>query len=192
MAVSKITEDPIYAESPGGPPRKRGGGGTTWVLVVAVSLLVIALPTMVILFFGLLPSVVAFIIDRTKGKSAAITVTGINLIGVFPFVMDLWKGGNTFDQALDMLDIFTMLVMYSAAGMGWLLFMTTPVIISSFVMVLQQRKIANLRKQQKELIEEWGPEVAALTEGFDDTVGIIPHALPGGAAGANDGSAPPP
>ena len=190
--MSKITEDPIYAGEAARPPRKRGGGGMTWVLVVTASLLVIALPTMIILFFGLLPSVVAFIIDRTKGKSAAITVSGVNLIGVFPFIMDLWKGGNTFDQAINMLDIFTMLIMYSAAGMGWLLFMTTPVIISSFVMVLQQRKIANLRKQQKDLIEEWGPEVAALTEDFDSAGGIILHTLPGGATEQNDGSMPPP
>lgn len=194
--MSKITENSVHTEMPQGPTKRRGGSNTTWVLVVAVSLLVIALPTMVVLFFGMLPSVVAFVIDRTKGRSAAITVTGINLIGVFPFIMDLWKGGNTFDQALNMLDIFTMLIMYSAAGMGWLLFMTTPAIISSFVMVLQQRKIANLRGQQKDLIEEWGPDVAALTEGFGEAGGITPHTSPGNAPGnadeANDGSAPPP
>ncbi|MCK5546552.1 MAG: hypothetical protein KAI27_04200 [Rhodospirillaceae bacterium] len=190
--MSKITENYANTEMPGGPTQKRGGSNITWVLVVIASLLVIALPTMIILFFGMLPSVVAFIIDRTKGRSAAITVSGLNLIGVFPFIMDLWKGGNTFDQALNMLDIFTMLIMYSAAGMGWLLFMTTPTIISSFVMVLQQRKIASLRKQQKNLIEEWGPEVAALTEGFDETGSMAPHTLSGNAAEPTDGSVPPP
>ncbi len=188
--MSKITENSVHTEMSEGSTRRRGRSNTTWVLVIVASLLVIALPTMVILFFGMLPSVVAFIIDRTKGRSAAITVSGINLIGVFPFIMDLWKGGNTFDQALNMLDVFTMLIMYSAAGMGWLLFMTTPTIISSFVMVLQQRKIANLRGQQKNLIEEWGPEVAALTEGFDEMGGTMPHALPENASG--DGSVPPP
>ena len=174
--MTRITED--YSQSAQhqvGKPKSKGN--MTWVLIVAISLFVIALPTMIIVLFGMLPSMVALIIDRTKGKSAAFTVSAVNFIGVFPYIMDLWKGGNSFDQAINMLDIFTMLIMYSAAAMGWLLFMSAPAVISSFVMVLQQRKIANLRKQQKTLIEEWGPDVAALTEGFDDTGSKAPHEL---------------
>lgn len=174
--MAKITED--YSPQPNMPGAKRKiGGNTTWILVVAVTLFVIALPTMILLLFGMLPSMVALIVDRTKGKSAAFTVSAVNFIGVFPYIMDLWKGGNTLDQALGMLDIFTMLIMYSAAAMGWLLFMSAPQVISSFVLVLQQRKIASLRKQQKSLIEEWGPDVAALTEGFDETGSKAPHEL---------------
>ena len=179
--MAKITEDYSQHQQPQGG-KKRIGGNMTWVLVVAVTLFVIALPTMVLLLFGMLPSMVALIIDRSKGKSAAFTVGAVNFIGVFPYIMDLWKGGNTLDQALEMLDIFTMLVMYSAAAMGWLLFMSAPAVISSFVLVLQQRKIASLRKQQKSLIEEWGPDVAALTEGFDETGGKVPHELENSSA----------
>ena len=174
--MAKITEDYPHPQQPQGGKR-RIGSNITWVIVVAVTLFVIALPTMILLLFGMLPSMVALIIDRTKGKSAAFTVGAVNFIGVFPYIMDLWKGGNTLDQALGMLDIFTMLMMYSAAAMGWLLFMSAPAVISSFILVLQQRKIASLRKQQKSLIEEWGPDVAALTEGFDEAGSKAPHEL---------------
>jgi len=178
--VARITED--YSNAPQPQGKKRGlGGNASWILIVSVTLFVIALPTMILLLFGMLPSMVALIIDRSKGKSAASTVSAVNFIGVFPYIMDLWKGGNNIDQALGMLDIFTMLIMYSAAAMGWLLFMSAPPVISSFVMVLQQRKIANLRKQQKSLIEEWGPDVAALTEGFNEEGGKAPHDLQGNA-----------
>lgn len=177
--MANITDEPQEYGDPQPAPVKRGGKHT-WILVVFVTLVVIALPTMVILFIGMLPSMVALIIDRTKGKSATFCVTGINFIGVFPYIMDLWSGENSFDHALGMLDIFTMLIMYSAAGMGWIMFMTAPAIISSFVIVMQQKRIATLRGQQKELIEEWGPEVAALAEGFDELGGLIPHSMPGG------------
>lgn len=145
--------------------RQRGRSSLTWVLIVATFLLVIASPTMIILFFGLLPTVVAYIIDRTKGRTATFCVGGINFVGVFPYIITLWTDTNTVGAAMAFVsDIFVMLVMYSSAAFGWLLFLAMPTVVSSFVLVLQQRKVAQLRAEQKELIEEWGPEVAALVE----------------------------
>lgn len=145
--------------------RRRGRSNLTWILVVGAFLAVIAAPTMIILIFGLLPTVVAYIIDRSKQKSAAFSVFSINFIGVFPYVMDLWTDRNTVDAALTTVtDLFSMLVMYSAAAFGWLLFISMPPVIASFVTVMQQRKVAQLRAEQKDLIDEWGPDVAALVE----------------------------
>lgn len=145
--------------------RRRGRSNLTWMLVVGTFLLVIAAPTMIVLFFGMLPTLVAYIIDRSSQKSATFCVGAINLIGVFPYIIDLWIDLNTIDAALnDFTDLFAMLVMYSAAAFGWLLFMTMPAVVASFVTVLQQRKVAQLRGEQKELIDEWGAEVAALVE----------------------------
>lgn len=145
--------------------RRRGRSNLTWFLLTATFLLVLAGPTMIVIFFGMLPTLVAYIIDRTPQKSATFSVGSINFIGVFPYVLDLWGSMNTIDEALNMVtDLFSMLIMYSAAAFGWLLFMSMPAVVSSFVIVLQQRKVAQLRAEQKELIEEWGPEVAALVE----------------------------
>lgn len=146
--------------------RRRGRSNLTWMLVVGTFLLVIAAPTMIVTFFGMLPTLVAYIIDRSSQKSATFCVGSINFIGVFPYIMDLWFDLNTVDAALNFVtDLFAMLVMYSAAAFGWLLFMTMPTVVASFVTVLQQRKVAQLRGEQKKLIDEWGGEVAALVEG---------------------------
>ncbi|MFC1673655.1 hypothetical protein ACFL12_05830 [Pseudomonadota bacterium] len=145
--------------------RKRGRANLTWILLVLTFLTVLAGPTMIVLFFGMVPTLVAYITDSSKGKSAAITVGSINFIGVFPYVMDLWANINTFDAAFTTVsDFFALLVMYMAAAFGWFLFLGLPTIVSSFVIVMQQRKVAQLRGEQKELIEEWGPDVAALVE----------------------------
>lgn len=162
--------------------RRRGRSNLTWILVVATFLLVIAAPTMIVLFFGLLPTLVAYIIDRSEQKSATFCVGAINFIGVFPYVMDLWIDQNSIDAALNSVsDLFAMLVMYSAAAFGWLLFMAMPTVVASFVTVLQQRKVAQLRGEQKELIEEWGAEVAALVE--MDRAELREHHLEEGVSG---------
>lgn len=145
--------------------RRRGRSNLTWILLIATFFLVIASPTVIVLFFGLLPTLVAYIIDRSKGKAATFCVGGVNFVGVFPYIISLWTERNTVDAAMAIVsDLFVMLVMYSAAAFGWLLFLAMPTVVSSFVLVLQQRKVAQLRAEQKELIEEWGPEVAALVE----------------------------
>ncbi|MCW8916548.1 MAG: transposase family protein [Magnetovibrio sp.] len=145
--------------------RQRGRSYLTWVLLLLAFFAVIAGATLILIIIGMLPTIVAFIIDRSKGKTASICVGSINFIGVFPYILSLWSQFDQLDSAMAMVgDIFTLLVMYSAAAFGWLLFLTLPSIISSFVIVLQQRKVAQLRGEQKDLIEEWGEDVAAIVE----------------------------
>jgi len=137
----------------------------TWILLVGTFMVILAGPTMVLMFFGLLPTFVAYIIDRSEGKSAAFTVGSANFLGVFPFIVILWRGENSYTDALNITtELVSMLIMYSASAFGWLIFMALPTVISSFVLIMQQRKVAQLRGLQKELIEEWGASVAALVE----------------------------
>lgn len=137
----------------------------TWILLVGTFLVVLAGPTMIVIFFGMLPSIVAQIVDRSKGRSAAFCVGSINFIGVFPYVISLWGGDNTFSDAFaTTTNLLSMLVMYASAAFGWLVYMVLPPMIASVVVIMQQRKVANLRGEQKQLIEEWGSEVAAIVE----------------------------
>ena len=145
--------------------RRRGSTYITWTLLLLALFAVVAGPTLLLMVVGLVPTIVALIIDRSKQKSGAVCVGSINIIGVFPYIIDLWAGINTWHSSAEIIsDVFTLLVMYSAAAFGWLLFLTLPSVISSFVMVLQQRKVAQLRGEQKDLIEEWGEDVAAIVE----------------------------
>lgn len=137
----------------------------TWIILVGTLLIFLAGPTVVILFFGLLPTFVARLIDRSTGKSATFTVGSINFIGVFPYIVKLWGGDNSFAGAFSLTtDLVAMMVMYAAAAFGWLIYMALPSLISSFVLIMQQRKVAQLRGEQKLLIDEWGSDVAAIVE----------------------------
>ncbi|MBL4692784.1 MAG: hypothetical protein JKY92_05590 [Magnetovibrio sp.] len=147
------------------PETKAKNNALTWVLLVGTFLVVLAGPTMIVLFFGLLPSFVAIIVDHSKGKSAAFCVGSINFIGVFPYVVKLWGTDNTFNDAFAITtDLLSMLVMYASAAFGWLFFMFLPPLIASVVVIMQQRKVAQLRGEQKDLIEEWGADVTAIVD----------------------------
>ncbi len=132
-----------------------------WVSIAVVGMLVFSLPTVMLLLVGMLPTLGAYIVDRTKEKYATFSVASMNFCGVFPYMMDLWINAHTIRAASNMLtDVFILVIMYGSAAFGWIIFSTVPPVITSFLAVLAQRRVAALRAQQRSLIEEWGEMVA--------------------------------
>ena len=118
---------------------------------------VLALPTVPLLVVGMIPTAVAFFVDRSPGKSAAICVLGLNFAGVAPFIAILWRGSNTLTQSLSMMgDVYVWFVMYGAAALGWLLSMGLAPLVASFLKIHAAQQIAALRAQQAQLRDEWG------------------------------------
>lgn len=131
-----------------------------WGLLILVLLLMAALPTVLVVAFGMLPGMVAFIIDRTEERSATFCVGGLNLCGVFPYLLELWTEDNSLEMASSQLtDVFVLAVMYGGAGMGWMLYLSLPPVIASFIQVMSERRLQQLRKIQSDILEQWGEEV---------------------------------
>jgi hypothetical protein len=147
-------------------------------LVVVVLLIALSLPTVLLVVFGMLPSIVAAIVDRTPQKSATFCVGGMNFCGVFPYLLTLWGGDHTIAMAFDTLtDVFALLVMYGAAGFGWMIFTSVPPIIVTFLNVRNQRRVATLRATQKRIIAEWGNDVSTPLDA-EETGKATPPAKP--------------
>lgn len=147
---------------------KKGSAPMTMVGIAAalVGLVVVALPTVVLLFFGMLPTVVAYLIDRTPQKYATFCVGGMNFCGVFPYVLDLWNGFHSMANAFNILtDVFALLLMYGTAAFGWALFASIPPVVVSVLTVIAQRRVSTLRTNQRRIIEEWGEDVAKVVGG---------------------------
>lgn len=145
--------------------RQDKGGKILWSALIIIFMVIIALPTVLIVFFGMMPSIVAFIIDRSEEKYSTFCVAGMNFTAVFKYLMDLWVGENSIDMALKILsDIFALMWMYSASGFGWMLFASVPPVIVAFLVVMAQRRVVVLRSEQKILIEEWGEKVAGIRD----------------------------
>lgn len=154
------------------PAAKKGtfkqGQLTLWLSAGFVILIIMSLPTVLLIFFGMLPTIVSAIIDRTPKKNATFCIGGISICGVFPFMMDLWLGDNSMEGAMRILtDVFSLVVMYGAAAFGWMIFQSMPPVVSTFVTVIAQSRVSSLRSVQRQLIEEWGEDVGTPQEVLD-------------------------
>lgn len=134
------------------------------IFSLLILLLMLIPATLVILGFGMLPTVVAFIADRSTRKSQAICVGSMNFTGVFPSLMELWfDTANTYEEAVEIFsDVFIIALMYCAAAFGYLMYTVIPPMVTTFMNVMAQRRTTLLRAAQKKIIEEWGPEVAQI------------------------------
>ncbi|WP_142848802.1 acyl-CoA synthetase [Telmatospirillum sp. J64-1] len=149
------------AKARGGQQRTQGGG-MRWIMMLAVTAAVpFSLPTILLLFVGLLPTLVAALVDRGPNRYAWLCVGGLNLSGVAPFLFGLWFSGHSMSAALDILfDVFPLIVMYGSAAIGWLLYRAMPPVVGALLALRAQRRVTVLRNEQRRLVEAWGEDVA--------------------------------
>lgn len=141
-------------------PRKSG----VLTSFVSVFLLVIGvvtlLPTTMIIMIGLLPTAVATFVDNSRERLAGLTVGCMNVAGVLPPLLALWHDGHTVENALRILtQPYMLLLMYGGAGVGLLLYINTPLMVSGLLRKQAAFRLKAIERQRNDLREEWGPEV---------------------------------
>ena len=109
----------------------------------------------------MLPTFVAYIIDRSYNRSNTICVGAANLCDVFPYLLELWLGQHSMAGAMLILtNLFNIAIMYFAAAFGWVLYIAIPPVIVSVQQVFDQHQVVHLKARQKKLLEEWSKAVA--------------------------------
>lgn len=143
--------------------QNRAGKGTMKiVLVMAIigGIIPFGVPTLLICA-GLLPTLVALFTDTDPDKSSTATIGFMNLAGVLPFLVDLWKKGQTMDVAIVILrEPRTWLIMFGAAAIGHLLLFIIPPIMTSMTISRMESRLSSLKEGLEQLRAIWGPEVA--------------------------------
>jgi len=146
--------------------------GKLLMTVALLAMIPFSLPTMLLLFAGMLPTLVAALTDRTTSRYAWICVGGCNFAGLCPAVLNLWFGHHEITFALHQVtSVRVMLMSYIAAAGGWGLYFIAPPIVLTVMAATSKRRAAALTSQLKKLEEEWGPEVqqkAALAAAADE------------------------
>ncbi len=124
-------------------------------------LLFILHPTVMVALGGMLPTLVAFIVDNRKERYAARTVGYLNLSGVFIVCLDMWAGDHTWQAALEMLyEPFNWLIMFGTAALGWVLYFIMPPISGTYLKISNDLKLRTLLGEQEKLVKEWGHGVS--------------------------------
>lgn len=168
---------------PGGrsaPARQSSATKTALLtLILLLPLALIFLPTTLLLAIGMLPTVVAVIIDREPEKYAAITVAPLNFCGVLPWLIKLWRGHHTMADALASLsDPLTLMIMLGAAGAGWLLYYGIPPVVAAVITQRNNTEIKRMREHQAKLVAEWGAEVAGTAGSSPGSPALTEDAAP--------------
>lgn len=143
----------------------------TVFLVLSLLMAIVFLPTTVMLCVGMLPTIVCSLVDKTRGMVRTMSVGAMNLAGCIPFVIELWAKGHTFDISFNyLIQPRTIIVMYFAAAMGYLIDWAMTGIVRSIMVEKAKGRIRDIEKRHKALTERWGREVNGLVpldpEGF--------------------------
>ncbi len=154
--------------------KKKKGGGLTLILLIIPAALIV-LPTTILFGIGMIPTIVAYVVDRDPDKSAPITVGGLNFCGCMPFAIELWKHQHTIGAAAKVFaDPLAWLVMYSAAAVGWGIYYGIPPLVAGMEVTRAEKRVEVLKQKKVALVQEWGPDVAG--DYFDESGGMEPDA----------------
>lgn len=152
----------------GSQPRQAeaaGSGRRIWrtlaTLVFLLPAAAVLLPTTLVILVTMLPTLAAWLVDRQPGRALAVSVGLLNFAGSLPGVLEVWTNGHDVAAARWVLsDAGVWLAAYSAAGVGWLLFIVLPPMLRAFYARSTARRIRALQRRQEQLEKDWGPEVA--------------------------------
>lgn len=114
-----------------------------------------------VLLLGMLPTVVAAVVDQSRLHLKTMTVGFMNFAGCSPFLVMVWQRGGDIDAAISILkEPQTIVVMYFAAAMGYMIDWAMTGIVSSIMVQRARTRLKDIDKHQNVLKERWGVEVS--------------------------------
>jgi hypothetical protein len=152
------------------PDRKTGQNILViWILILVGIGLVFVPPTMLVLLSGMIPSIVAALVNSQRAGELAALIS-FNLAGVIPVVGILWERGQTFHEAFLLLaDVYMWLAMFGGAAVSLFLAWAVPVVVFAAYELQAKATATKLLKQRARLIEEWGGQFVTDIKSYTPT-----------------------
>ncbi len=155
------------------PEKKKKGMGILAKLVLifgSIAAIVFLQYTYIFFLVGMLPTIVAYIVDQHSHRPIFKIVCAMNLSGVFPYIFNIAARGNSFDSVTTSIgDPIVWLVMYSAASMGWVLVWASPHIALLFLKGIYAGQSMRLESTQQKLLDEWGQDIRLRDDGSESS-----------------------
>lgn len=133
------------------------------MIASAFMLLAVTAPAAAALaFIGTMPTVAAWIAETNERRGLTFCVGALNLAGVALAVMFfILDTSPSLALSRYLASPIVWAGMYGTAAIGWGLFMSIPPLIQSAEVYRRRKRLSELRRFRRALIEEWGEEVAA-------------------------------
>ena len=132
------------------------------LLIVSGFLIIILQYGFIFLMIALLPSFVAHFIDPDPTKPKFKVVACCNIAATMPMMAPMFEASFHF-QPYDITALLSnpnlWLFIYGGAGIGWCLIYLCNQLAFYIVDARNEFVISQIEAQQRQLIEEWGPQV---------------------------------
>jgi hypothetical protein len=163
MAEAK-TKPAAPANAKGAKPEKpkKGGGklGFYTAMIVAGFAAPFMFPTIILVLAGMLPTLVAFFVDKDREHSSATAIGALNCAGITPFVIDLWIKGQSMSAVFQILsDPSSWLIILGAAAIGQVIVSVVPQAMATVTFAHSELRIKTLKHNLELLKNSWGPDV---------------------------------
>ncbi len=140
--------------------KKKIGVKSFFILFFAVIVAIVFTPTTSIILVGMLPTLVAYLVDNSLEKNKTLTIGAMNFAGCFPYLLSLWKGENTLNVALSYLENpKTIIFIYTIAALGYIINWVVTLGISSILKKRSHMRIERIKSEKKKLKDRWGDKV---------------------------------
>ena len=121
-----------------------------------VALAITALPTFIIVYGGMLPTVVAFLVDNRPGRYLFRTVAVTNAAGLLPFLSGSINYSSNAGVIVSPVGSFsTWLTVYGVAGVGWFMVIAVPMLWQMFFEMMLEMKMRRYQAAREALAKEW-------------------------------------
>ncbi|MCB1538500.1 MAG: hypothetical protein H6865_00240 [Rhodospirillales bacterium] len=137
-------------------------GGLGWrkhfLTVVGLTCAVLFAASTIILVAGMMPTLAANLVDKSRQKSRAISVGMMNFAGCLPFLLELWMGTqpNSLDAAVGIImQPKTVIIIYIMAAAGYAIESTVTGMVATLKQQQAQARLREIDRQLKALVERW-------------------------------------
>ena len=163
--MAEVEETP--AEDSNSKGQKKGGLKTTLMLVFgSIGLIVAIKHSFIYLMIGMMPSVIAYLIDPNPQKVRYRIIRNLNLAGLLPSLIGLILQGNTAPAVHSALSqTQNWMMMYGGAGLGFLMVWLAPAITHVYMDLSAAGHIRRMEGAKQSLIDEWGDVTGQSPEG---------------------------
>ncbi len=144
----------------GRPVESSGNGYIIVLTLVAAAMSMYSMYSVVIVMFGMLPGLIAMIVDQDPRRYISKIVLTFNATGVVPYVVKILSGSGSGSVAIEIIiEPKTWLTIYISASIGWLVYWIFPQIALFLNNVKTQIRLQKLNYDLDKLVEEWGDEI---------------------------------
>lgn len=141
--------------------KKSMGWRSRLLLCVMMLTSIAALPTTIIFFIGMLPTVMSRFTNKGAKSTRVLTVGFMNFAACFPFWFQLMRKGHNFSNAVDIItDPLTIVIMYGGAVMGYMIEWALAGFVAGLMVSRGKARLEKIKEIQAELVDRWGPEVS--------------------------------